>query len=246
MDVARTGRFRVMTFNIRHGENMDRVYALEGIADVIRGQRPDVVALQEVDRRWGARSAFEDQPARLGELTGMMGHFGVAIERAGGEYGNLLLSRLPLSEHSMTPLPKLSEASEQRCVVGARVELEGRPLRVYCTHLQHNSAEERAAQVRSLLELVGRQNEPCVMAGDFNAQPQQEELRPLMERLTDAWTSCSVEPGYTIPSTGPAKRIDYVFASESLRVVDARVVGTRASDHLPVVVELELPGRGPG
>ena len=240
MEVGRAVRCTVMTFNIRHGENMDRVYALEGIAAVIRAERPDVVALQEVDRRWGGRSAFEDQPARLCEMTGMTGHFGAALEREGGEYGNLIVSRYALRECFVEPLPRLSETSEQRCVVGALMVVEGGPVRVYCTHLQHNSAEERSAQVRALLGLIARRDGPAVLAGDFNAQPQQEELRPLMRAMTDAWTSVSVEPGYTIPSTGPAKRIDYVFGSGGVRVVDARVVGTRASDHLPVVVTLEL------
>src|SRR5687768_11139041 len=202
-----------MTFNIRHGENMDRVYALEGIAEVIRKEQPDVVALQEVDRRWGRRSAFDDQPARLCELTGMSGHFGAALEREGGEYGNLILSRYPLRDCFVEPLPRLSEVSEQRCVVGAVVELNGSPLRVYCTHLQHNSAEERSAQARALLEVIGRRDGPAVLAGDFNAEPHQEELGHLMREMTDAWTSVSVEPGFTIPSTGAAKRIDYVFAS---------------------------------
>ena len=231
---------RVMTFNIRHGENMDRVYALEGIAEVIRAAGSDLVALQEVDRRWGERSAFEDQPARLGEMTGMAGYFGAALVRDGGEYGNLILSRFPLAECAVSALPRLGEGSEQRCVVSARVEAEGGPVRVYCTHLQHNSAPERAAQVTALLELMGGESGPCVLAGDFNAQPHQEELGPLMREMTDAWTSVSVEPGYTIPSTEPAKRIDYVFTSSDLRVAEARVVRTRASDHLPVVVDLRL------
>jgi endonuclease/exonuclease/phosphatase family metal-dependent hydrolase len=235
---------RVMTFNIHHGGNMDGVYSLEGIAEVIRAVEPDVVALQEVDRRWGARSELEDQPARLSEMTGMAGHFGAALEQEGGEYGNLILSRLPMSERSVMPLPRLGEGSEQRCVVSARVEAEGGAVRFYCTHLQHNSAPERAAQARAVLELMTRHGEPCVLAGDFNAQPGDEELEVLMRGLTDAWAAASGEPGHTIPSTGPAKRIDFVFTSREMRVVGARVVQTRASDHLPVAVELELPARG--
>jgi endonuclease/exonuclease/phosphatase family metal-dependent hydrolase len=230
-----------MTYNIHHGANMDRVYALEGIAEAIREQRPDLVALQEVDRRWSARSSFDDQPARLSEMTGLEAHFGVAQERDGGEYGNLILSRYPLTERSVAPLPRLSEAAEPRCVVSARVEVQGAALRFWCTHLQHNSAEERAAQVRALLGHL--HNEPTVLAGDLNAQPRDAELAPLMHELTDAWAACSAEPGYTIPSTGPTKRIDYVFTSSGLRVAGARIPTTRASDHLPVVVDLELSAR---
>lgn len=43
--------FRVLTYNMQSGENMDGVYDLEGTAKTILEQKPDIVCLQEVGRK---------------------------------------------------------------------------------------------------------------------------------------------------------------------------------------------------
>ena len=54
-----------MTYNIHHGANVRGRLDLEATAETIRRAEADVVALQEVDRRWGLRSMFRDRAARL-------------------------------------------------------------------------------------------------------------------------------------------------------------------------------------
>src|SRR5690242_10620478 len=61
---------RVLTYNIHHGEGVDRQFDLSRIADVIRSASPDLVALQEVDRNTH-RTGNVDQPAELARLMGM-------------------------------------------------------------------------------------------------------------------------------------------------------------------------------
>jgi endonuclease/exonuclease/phosphatase family metal-dependent hydrolase len=242
------GELRVMTYNIHHGESPAGKYDLASIAEVIRAQRPSIVALQEVDRRWGARSASDDQPAKLAELSGMRPCYGVNLDRSGAQYGNLILSRHPLSECANVHLPRLNAANEQRGVASALIDVEGTPLRFYATHLQHNSAEERVVQAKAVLEAIASHPEPAIVAGDFNAQPHMAEVAPLTERYADAWTlwtsaTPGAGPGYTIPSSNPRSRIDYVFVPKGTRVTAARVPASLTSDHLPVVVTIRLPER---
>ena len=74
-----------------------------------------------------------------------------------------------------------------------------------------------------------------ILLGDFNAEPGAPELAPLWKELTPA------DPGaYTFPAADPVKRIDYVAVGEGVRVRDAAVAETLASDHRPVVADLSL------
>ena len=55
---------RVVTYNIHHGEGMDKKFGLERIAKLLMAEKPDIVALQEVDQGT-KRASRVDQPAEL-------------------------------------------------------------------------------------------------------------------------------------------------------------------------------------
>ena len=70
------------------------------------------------------------------------------------------------------------------------------------------------------------------------------ELQPLYQRFADAWPAAGIGPGFTISSTAPTRRIDYVFVTRDTRVEGAYVPPTIGSDHLPVVADVTLPRQG--
>lgn len=88
----------VMAYNIHHGENTKQQYDLQAIADVINAQRPVLAALNEVDKAWGERSNFDDQPAKLAQMTGMIPCYGPNLTSGSAQYGNLILSTYPTLE----------------------------------------------------------------------------------------------------------------------------------------------------
>src|SRR4051812_30930666 len=77
---------RVVTYNIHHGEGTDKKFGLERIAKVVMAERPDIVALQEVDQGT-KRASGVDQPAEFARLMGMEVVFGRNIPFDGGGYG---------------------------------------------------------------------------------------------------------------------------------------------------------------
>jgi endonuclease/exonuclease/phosphatase family metal-dependent hydrolase len=97
-----------------------------------------------------------------------------------------------------------------------------------------DAADRRAA---------GPAREPVVLAGDLNAVPEAAELAPLRSMFADAWTRAGEGPGFTIPVEAPDRRIDYVLTSPEIGARSAAVIATDASDHLPVVADLEIPKR---
>ncbi len=233
---------RVLSYNIHHGEGMDGRVDLERIAEVIRRSEADLVALQEVDRGV-KRTDRVDQPARLAELTGMHVVFERNIEHEGGDYGNAVLSRMPVERHQNHFLPQ-SRPGEQRGLLEVHVTVDNEPLVFYATHFDYRpSDEERMASVTMLKEkMEPHAGLPIIVAGDLNDTPDSRVLVAATAFLLD---TCEDDSGaaLTFPADAPEKRIDYILTNghPSLRCVDFRVIPESvASDHRPILAVFEI------
>jgi endonuclease/exonuclease/phosphatase family metal-dependent hydrolase len=238
----------VMTFNIHHGVGADGRLDLGRIADVIRSSGADVVALQEVDRHFGERSAFADQATELGRALHMHVAYGANLDleplapgQPRRQYGNAVLSRHRIrgSRNILLPRP---DGEEQRGLLEVDLKVRGVPVRVYATHLQHNSAVSRRLQAEAILQALSSSDSSMVLLGDLNARPEDPEIVLLLQELVDAWMQAGLGPGYTFSATDPHARIDYVLHSGEVVSRVAAVLATDVSDHLPVVVTMVLPG----
>jgi endonuclease/exonuclease/phosphatase family metal-dependent hydrolase len=241
------GRWRAMTWNIAAGHGN-----LARIADVIRQAAPDVIALQEVDVHWAARSAFEDQAARLGALVGMDVRFGAIYQLAGQgaaerrEFGLAVLSRRPIVAFTNHVIPRLSTQTtdtEPQPLPGfldAVVDVAGARVRVFNTHLDYRADPRvRSLQVTAMLERLRAVSGRGVLMGDLNAPPAAAELAPLLRLLNDVWPNAA-GAGFTYPASAPVRRIDYILTTKDITATNVRVVTTDASDHLPVVADLSV------
>jgi endonuclease/exonuclease/phosphatase family metal-dependent hydrolase len=241
-----TPTLTVMTYNIHQGRDAGGVLDLDRVADVIRAQNADLVALQEVGRHWSADSAFRDQAADLGGLLSMEFVFAANLDRDPPEpgaprrqYGTATLSSWPIRESHNILLPRASPENEQRGLLVLDVELAGARFRLHDAHLGV-SAQDRKLQVAAILAEVDKATVPYALLGDFNAPPTAPELAPLFERLRDAWTLAGDGDGFTFPATDPTARIDDVLVPAQVGVSAARVPAELASDHRPLVAALAL------
>lgn len=238
---------RVLCYNIHFGQGMDGEYDLERLAKVIRAEKPDLVALQEIDVVV-RRSGKVHQLRRLAELTGMEGRYGPTQHYQGGLYGNGVLSRLPIRTVTIDPLPYTEATAElttyPRGAIATTVDVgDGRMVRLVSTHFQHNLEEDRIEQAKAINALFGDRQAaplPTILAGDMNAVPGS----PPMKILDEVWTNAiDAEAAPTAPSPEPRSRIDYVFyrTGDPLETVESRVVDEpMASDHRPVLAVLRL------
>lgn len=232
-------RIRVLSYNIHHGEGVDRVLDLERIAKVITGCSPDVVALQEVDVET-QRSRGVDQAAELARLTGYEVVFGKNIDFQGGGYGNAFLSKYPIERHDNQRLPNLDDG-EQRgvLVVDIRPSDELPRITFLATHLDHRrDDEERFKSAQQLVAWAAeRDAQPSILAGDLNAT---RDTR-VLEKLQEVWTIAGAEEQPTVPVSNPSRQIDFVLHSRGdWKVISSEVLEEAvASDHRAIVVELE-------
>ena len=102
---------RLVTFNTHHGVGEDARHDLPRLAKVLAAADADVICLQEVDRYFGDRSEDVDQALLLSRALDMQLAWGPAIDdpRPGDapprQYGNALLSRLPILISDVHRLP---------------------------------------------------------------------------------------------------------------------------------------------
>jgi len=238
-------RVRVLTYNIHHAEGVDKVLDLERIARVIRSAEPDLVALQEVDRK-ATRTKSIDQPAELSRLTGLAVVFGPNIPLQGGDYGNAVLSRWPVSRSENHRLPNV-DAGEQRGVLEVHVTPPGfaESIVLWATHFDHrgNDAERRASAAAIEALVAGRPAMPALLAGDLNDVP----ASPTLTALGTHWTRSNPTVLLTSPASKPSRQIDYVLVrpASRWRAVETHVLDEAvASDHRPVLAVLELARPG--
>lgn len=232
---------RLAAFNIAHGRGLDRRVDLARTAAVITRMAAHVVCLQEVDRHFGDRSGNVDQAIELSRALDMQVVFGASVVRSPRdgrprEYGNAILSHLPILSHELYPLPGNPEV-EPRSAQRVLIELDGGALWVVNTHLSYESTKDRAAQAHAVRGLVDEGMGTAVIAGDFNADNDAPELSVLAD-LRDAWTECGHGDGRTHPAHRPSKRLDHILCSNGVIPSGAQVVPADASDHRPLVVDL--------
>jgi endonuclease/exonuclease/phosphatase family metal-dependent hydrolase len=224
-------RVTVLSYNIHAGIGVDGKHDIARIAGVIRSVEPDLVSLQEVDRRT-QRSSGRDLVEELARATGLQGAFGKAMDYQGGEYGVAVLARGKIGKTETHPIEP-SPGHEPRVILDAAVELPRcGTVRLLATHFDHRAAADRLRGARLANTLIAD-----LLAGDLNATRDSEEIRELSAHWTIAGPML-----LTIPSAVPNRQIDYILyrRAERWRVVDVKVLDEKvASDHRPILAVLE-------
>lgn len=227
--------------------------------------RPDLLGLQEVNTRDGVCQAEE--------IAGGLGYevaFGPALQREdGSSYGNALLSRAPILAQRVHQLPVLDV--EPRALLSVRVQTEHGALPVFVTHLdwELDRGYARLAQVRHIVATMAEQAQaelPPVLMGDFNAEPDSDEIRYLRglavvegagTHFADAWTQAGDGTAgttfdrrndYARAAREPSRRLDYIFtrgeplSAELAFATPTEVDGVTVwpSDHFGLVADLAL------
>lgn len=225
------------SYNIHKCIGTDRKFDPERVMEVIAEIGPDVIALQEADRRFGDRAGLLDLPW-LEKRTGLV-PVPVATRHAGhGWHGNVVLVRSGLvRELKQVTLPGL----EPRGALVVDLDLGPGPLRLVAAHLgllRHS----RRLQIRHLLAHAAEDLErPTVLMGDLNEwrRDQRSALHgfaPHFGPVTGGTPS--------FPATFPVLALDRILATPAhiLGPVEAHAtpLARKASDHLPVKARIDL------
>jgi len=241
-------KLRLMTYNVHRCVGTDKKLDVERVAAVIAHSRPDIVALQVLDVG-RARTGSVDQARGLAELLGMRSHFHAALHVEEEQYGDAILTALPerlVRAGALPGYPRI-RGLEPRGAVWVAVDVGGVELQVINTHLGLVPGEQQVQATALLGEqwmMADAFTAPAVLLGDFNATPYSQTYRMLQTVMRDAQVGRRTSPTATFPSRFPFMRIDHVFVSGGIEVLSVASpydpVARVASDHLPLIVDLEI------
>ncbi|MFG6120961.1 endonuclease/exonuclease/phosphatase family protein [Thalassobacillus sp. B23F22_16] len=249
----------IMSYNIAHGEGMDDVLDLQRVGDVIKDSGADIIGLQEVDRHWSERSNLEDQAKWLAEYLDMHYVYGANLDLDPAEegnprrqYGTAVLSKYPILDsenHLLTQIIEPGGHNEQRGLLETVINVKGSQLHFFNTHLGLKK-EERLLNIEEIKSIIAKSDKKSVIVGDFNANPWDEEIQQITDVFADVFAELGMDDTYTYPTryvdpitgeeTEPTKRIDYIFSDKDLKVENAGLIETSASDHMPIMARFML------
>ncbi|MBA3530615.1 MAG: endonuclease/exonuclease/phosphatase family protein [Ardenticatenales bacterium] len=230
-------RLRVLSFNALISN-----VAYDAVAETIRTEEPDVIAIQELSEEMAA-----ELTARVGEQYPYQ-----LLYPSPYPDGIGLWSRYPLREG-----PSLDYAGWKHWAQSATVEVEGHSVRLFNIHLWPIGVLDRElfarnlayqhAQVAVLQKVIAETEGAVLVVGDFNASPTNESYHRMDEELVDAWREVAIGPGFTWPAPGarlrwsqPFLRIDYMWTKGRVTPLRVRVLPRIGSDHLPLVGDFAL------
>jgi endonuclease/exonuclease/phosphatase family metal-dependent hydrolase len=227
----------VMTFNIEQGTTLGQL-DLEQQARIIEGARPDVVVMEEVARGWSL-SGMTDEVEWFSRRLGMDAAWSPAADN---QFGNLVLSRLPIVGTELLPLGK-GEDTQARSAVLVTIDLgDGNEALIIGAHLTNGddrNATRAASYDRILSAWAGRPR--TVLLGDFNTYPRQVPPGwPELGIPLDAGFRTTQDTERCTMPTSNQNCPDWIFTSPDLDLAPVTIVVDRP-DHRPIAATVVIP-----
>jgi endonuclease/exonuclease/phosphatase family metal-dependent hydrolase len=222
--------FSLVTWNLwwRHGDWRARHPA---IVSTLHEESPDIICCQEV---WGMADGANQARSIADELEMPYVSYGWRLD-LGVRLGNAIISRWPIDNEFVAPLPGVQGDDMMGCVVGGTIAVHGLTVNVLTTHFEYRRgmSARRVLQAEAVLELLRElpsTDLPTIIAADFNATVESDELRTLLGlrasategvAFYDVWSfageNVEPKPTWSLENPlvdrrfGPSARIDHVL-----------------------------------
>lgn len=228
--VGAQNTIKVMTFNIHAASDA----TIDMLAEFIKKEKPDIVALQEVDF-YTDRSASstprpnnnnEDMLTSLAYKTNMQGIFIPAINAHGGKYGIAILSIFGFESSESISLSYVS-GTERRVAGLCSIELPNKRLiNFLCAHLDMANHDNGLNQIKELNNIAKSSQLPIILGGDLNKRVGTSHI----DELLDVW------------KLSLSNEFDHIgYLSDDLKIVSTKIYTDNIlSDHLPLMVTFEI------
>ena len=231
---------RVVTYNIHRCRGIDGRTRPDRIAAVLKSVDADVIALQEVV---GAGPHGGGNVESIGAALGMGWVMAEARQFRNHQFGNAVLSRLPITRHLEHDLSW--KTCEPRCLQRADIAVDGHTLHIYNVHLG-TAILERRHQAQRLATIVSDRHVPGpkLVLGDFNEWMRGLATSLLSEKLNSVDLGNYLPRRRTYPGLFPVLHLDHIYYAGRLEIVGIELPRTRlslvASDHLPLVADVRV------
>jgi endonuclease/exonuclease/phosphatase family metal-dependent hydrolase len=246
-------KFSVLQWNVWYKEDPKK------IAKVISNLKPDLIGTQEMIQNIDQEINI-DTAKEIAKLTGYNYFY-----QAGDTWdnkpdrtsqGNAVLTRWPMIQSSFDYVqpPKHDPPDawhEGRVYVEATVEINGIQMTIGTVHLSFYDhfriTPERKVEIDNLLKIIKARKQHYILTGDLNSNPDDVAVKEIEKYMVNAgpndnektWTTKPFEYQGFIENK-LVWRLDYIFTTPDIHILESKVVQTDVSDHLPVMVSMEI------
>ena len=245
-------KLKILQWNIWYKEDIDK------IVEEIKRSQADVITAQEFIQH----SATDLDTAKyIADKLGFNYFYHTADTWSGREekeaQGNAIFSRFPITEtsHVYISPPKHNPENaleEGRIYVETTLDVKGEPLVAGTTHLSFTPGfeitEQRKKEADNLINIIKNKKTNYIFGADLNAGPDSYVIKEFEKQLSN------VGPDYREKTFANQPfdyygmyqvedlewRLDYLFASDDIKVTNAQIMETEYSDHLPILAEIEI------
>ena len=242
----RMTNLRIASYNIRKCVGLDWKRDPQRVLAVIQETQADIIALQEIDKRFGSRDRTLD-PETIAEQTDYKLIGAPVRPQSSGFYGNAILISKDMSAGNLQTLALPS--FEPRGALMADIQLpplngQATQIRIIATHLAI-VGRWRRQQIRDIFDKFVKSSPSAItiIAGDFNEiRAQKGFYNKTITKPFDIIT-----PGASFQASKPIFTLDkFIIAGDGYQIGQSGVLHTplskKASDHLPIWVDLDLSG----
>lgn len=258
-------QFRIAVFNLNYALN--HKMRMDTVAKALRRLNAEIILLQNVDKQTVRTGKKSDATAELAQELSMNYAYGAAQKvEGGGTTGLAILSKYPILQSEIMPLPSLSDGQgkiiDQRILLMSQIMIQGfeRPIIIMNTQLDpYGKTEVQIRQIMRLNELLlgtvpykkidDFLTKIKILGGCFMSSAESD----VMQELTPYWNHLQSDDRLAMrnyPLINPLADVDHIYTSraqiwnlkkfEVLKGTDRGVHWERCTDHAPIVAEIQL------
>jgi endonuclease/exonuclease/phosphatase family metal-dependent hydrolase len=149
---------------------------------------------------------------------------------------NAIIAKKKLSDVTYHVL----DEGTKRVVIDATIHLP-KKVNLLLAHLALGK-KSRTKQIEELIEIVNKKNSPVILMGDFNTYNGVSEIKRLLNetRLHHRYKMDGASQILTQPTCHPSRCLDYVLASDKIKVLGYKTLNFKFSDHLPLMIDFKV------
>lgn len=235
----------------------------KNVLSQINKLKPDIICLQELTQNF-ASTGYMDVSSYLSKKLNYHYHFAKAnswpTKKGVKTQGNGIFTRFPIvsKKHyfvkSKDGKKSKGYPNEGRVVALVDVKVNKIKMSIATTHLSYTDSfietPEKIIEENNFIKIVNGLKNNFVVTGDFNADKNSHIVKEMNKKFQNAG------PDYKQNTWSTKKfhyrnffedklnwRLDYVFTSPGIKVLKSNIIKTEFSDHLPILVEIEIQDR---
>lgn len=235
-------KISLLQWNIWFKEDIDNIIT------ELKRINADIVTIQEL-------CIFENDKSNLEKLNLIYPfvYYEIADTLENRSQGNAILSKYPFLRKSAKYVQEPTEnkddfSKEGRIYLEATIDIYNKLLIIGTTHLSYthnfNETELKNREIEKLISYIENHKSNYILSGDLNAKQNSNYVEKISKYLvhhntTNTWTTKPFSyNGFEEDKLN--WKLDYIFTTQEVNVLETNVVETKYSDHLPILVDIEL------